>query len=90
MIRQADILAHCRQGLDTEEIIAILSAITSPMHMDNKVCLALDVCNDKLMDLQEQAREAALWEQDDKDCRREQSLVPAASIPSFLVNGATA
>ena len=86
----AALLAFCRAGLDTESIIAVLSAITSRMRADDPACIALDKCNDTLMDLQESQRISELWEQDDRDCKRAQSLGPAGSIHSFISEGATA
>ena len=80
MIRHADVLAFCRANPATEEIIAMLSAITGTMDVHDPVCELLDAVNDKLMDMQEAARISELWEQDDRDCRRAQSLAPAASI----------
>ena len=80
---ETTLLAFCRAGLDTEQIIAVLSAITSRMRADDPACIALDKCNDTLMDLQEQAREADLWAADDVACKRAQSLGPASSIPGF-------
>ena len=90
MIRHADVLAFCRASPTTEEIIAMLSAITGTMGVHDPVCELLDACNDKLMDLQESQRISELWEQDDKDCRRAQSLGPAGSIHAFIQQGATA
>ena len=87
---EAALLAFCRAGLETESIIAVISAITSRMNADDSACIALDKCNDTLMDLQEAARISELWEQDDADCRRAQSLGPAGSIPRFINQGATA
>ena len=87
---ESALLAYCRAGLDTESIIAVISAITSRMNADDPACIALDECNDTLMDLQEQAREADLWAADDVACKRAQSLGPAGSIHSFIQQGATA
>jgi hypothetical protein len=84
MIRHADVLAFCRASPTTEEIIAMLSAITGTMGVHDPVCELLDAVNDKLMDLQEAQRLSELWEADDRDCRRAQSLMPASSIPAFL------
>ena len=87
MIRQADLLAYCRAGLDTEQIIAVLSAITSRMSANDPACIALDKANDSLMDLQESARISELWEQDDAACKRGNA---AGSLPAFIRQGATA
>ena len=73
MIRQSDILTYCRTGLTREEIIAVISAITAQMKTDDPACEALDVCNDKLMDLQEAERNSELWATDDSDCKRGQA-----------------
>ena len=86
----AALLAYCRAGLDTEQIIAVLSAITSRMNADDTACIALDKCNDALMDLQESQRISELWAADDVACKRAQSLAPAGSIHSFIQQGATA
>lgn len=59
MIAEADVLAYCRTGLDAEEIISILSAITGLMSVGDPVCIALDAANDALMSLQEAKRESA-------------------------------
>ena len=85
MIRHADILAHCRAGLDTEQIIAVISAITNRMRALDPACIALDDCNDKLMDIQESQRISELWERDDVACKRGQA---AGSIPAFLIREA--
>lgn len=78
MIRHADVLAFCRANPSTEEIIAMLSAITGTMGVHDPVCELLDAVNDKLMDIQETARISELWAADDKDCRR------AGSNAAFL------
>ena len=81
MSMQSNVLAYCRTGLDTEEIIAILSAITSRMGNDDPVCEVLDFANDKLMTMQEARRIRAidaheeeanqeLWTADDAACKR--------------------
>ncbi len=87
MIRHADVLAFCRATPTTEEIIAMLSALTGTMGVHDPVCELLDSCNDKLMDLQEARRDSELWEADDADCRRGNA---AAAVPAFIRQGATA
>ena len=88
MIRQADLLAFCRAGLDRESIIAILSAITSRMKQEDPACIALDKANDTLMSLQEATREAEQWEADDRACRRGAAANTVGGIPSFLTREA--
>jgi hypothetical protein len=78
----ADVLAFCRASPTTEEVIAMLSAITGRTHIDNPVCVILDKANDALMDIQESQRISELWSQDDADCKRGQA---AGSVPAFLL-----
>lgn len=75
MIRHADVLAFCRAYPTTEEVISMLSALTTGMHDDNPAGLLLGACNNRLMDFQEAQRISEMWTQDDKDCRRAQALM---------------
>jgi hypothetical protein len=63
-------LAYCRQGLDIDEIKALLAAITGKMGVNDPVCIALDKCAERLDIIAGMQEQAALWEADVKACRR--------------------
>jgi uncharacterized membrane protein len=109
MTTEAEVLAYCRKlataGEYTdyatrESIIAILSAITSPMPSGDATCGLLDEVNDKLMAIQETARIAAMdaaeaarlddeWAKDDLACRLDRLpdldlQAPRTNVPAFF------
>jgi len=63
-------LAYCRQGLDIDEIKALLAAITGKMGINDSVCIALDKCAEELDIIATTQVEAALWEADARACRQ--------------------
>lgn len=87
MTTEAQALAYCRAGLDTESIIAVLSAITAKMRITDPACVALDVCIGKLEAIQADAEQSALWAADDAACKRGNG---AGSLPAFIREEATA
>ena len=80
-MNQSEVLAYCRQHHTTDEIIAILNALTGTMHIDSPVCVALDKANDELQDIEAMREETALWAADDVHCR-------TGRIPAFLTREA--